>query len=171
MPKKAATALPSAREYAAKTSHEVSRLAQHRRHSGPEPFGDPLSGVVLIAEPPAVEASRTVEALRRSLVAVKLDRAYVTWAPTSLEEILALEPTALVAVGPAAARSVDSLRYPLTKTLFSESPEGSWFVWTEGTAGLKLPALDPALEDADAKRCFWRAFLALRVLSPDGGPY
>ncbi|CAA9448905.1 MAG: hypothetical protein AVDCRST_MAG14-690 [uncultured Rubrobacteraceae bacterium] len=169
MPKKAATAPPSTREYAAKTSHEVSRLAQRRRHAGPEPFGDPLSGVVLVAEPPAVEAGRTVDALRRSLAAVKLDLAYVTWAPPSLEEILALEPTVLVAVGPAAGRSIDTLHYPLAKTVFSESPEGSWFVWTEGTAGLKLPALDPALDDADAKRRFWRAFLVLRVLSPDRG--
>ncbi len=171
MPKKAATTPPSAREYAAKTSHEVSRFAQRRRHTGPEPFGDPLSGVVLVAEPPALEAGRTVDALRRSLAAVKLDRAYVTWAPPSLEEILALEPTVLVAVGPAAAHSIDAIHYPLTKACFSESPEGSWFAWTEGTAGLRLPALDSALKDAEAKRCFWRAFLALRVLSPDGGSY
>jgi ABC-type Fe3+-hydroxamate transport system substrate-binding protein len=170
MPKKTATASPSTREYAAKTSHEVSRLAQRGMHTGPEPFGDPLSGVVLVAEPPAVEAGRTVDALRRSLAAVKLDLAYVTWTPPSLEEILALEPTVLVAVGPTAARSIDTLHYPLAKTIFSESPEGSWFAWTEGTAGLKLPALDPALDDADAKRRFWRAFLALRVLSPDRGP-
>ena len=170
MPKKVSSAPTSAREYAAKTYHEVSRLAQHRRHTGPEPFGDPLSGIVLIAEPPTVEAGRIVDALRRSLAAVKLDLAYVTWAPPSLEEILALEPTVLVAVGPAAARSVDTLHYPLAKTAFTESPEGSWFAWTEGTAGLKLPALDPALDDANAKRHFWRAFLALRALSPGGGP-
>lgn len=170
MPKKATTAPPSAREYAAKTSHEVSGLAQRGKHTALEPFGDPLSGIVLVAEPPTVEAVRTVDALRRSLAAVKLDLAYVTWAPLSLEEILALEPTVLVAVGPAAARSMDSLHYPLAKTIFSEAPEGSWFVWTEGTAGLKLPTLGPALDDADAKRRFWRAFLALRVLSPDGGP-
>lgn len=170
MLKKVATAPTSAREYAVKTSHEVSGLARRREHTAPEPFGDPLSGIVLVAEPPAVEAGRTVDALRRSLAAVKLDLAYVTWAPPSLEEILALEPTVLVAVGPAAARSIDTLHYPLAKTIFSEAPEGSWFVWTEGTAGLKLPALDPALDDAGAKRRFWRAFLALRVLSPDGGP-
>jgi len=170
MPKKVATAPTSAREYAAKTSHEVSGLARRRKYNGPEPFGDPLSGIVLIAEPPTVEAGRTVDALRRSLAAVKLDLAYVTWAPPSLEEILALEPTVLVAVGPAAARSIDTLHYPLAKTAFTESPEGSWFAWTEATAGLKLPALDPALDDANAKRRFWRAFLALRALSPGGGP-
>ncbi len=169
MSKKATTALPSSREYAAKTSHEISSLVQRGKHTALEPFGDPLSGIVLVAEPPAGEAVRIVDALRRSLAAVKLDLAYVTWAPLSLEEILALEPTVLVAVGPDAALSIDSLHYPLAKTIFSEAPEGSWFAWTGGTAGLKLPALDPALDDAGAKRCFWRAFLALRVLSPDGG--
>jgi hypothetical protein len=47
---------------------------------------------------------------------------------------------------------------------FSEAPEGSWFIWTKGTRGLRLPALAPALDDPDAKRRFWTAFLALRTL-------
>jgi hypothetical protein len=72
----------------------------------------------------------------------------------------------LVAVGPDVARAIDSLNYPLAKTGFSDAPEGSWFAWTKGTSGLRLPALAPALSDADAKRRFWRAFLALRVLAP-----
>ncbi|CAA9445767.1 MAG: hypothetical protein AVDCRST_MAG37-1807 [uncultured Rubrobacteraceae bacterium] len=170
MPKKVATAPNSAKDYAAKISHEVSRLANRRGQNAPRPFGDPASGTVLIVEPPAAETVRTVDALRRSLAAVKLDRAYVTWAPLSLEEVLALEPTVLVAIGPGAARSVDSLNYPLAKATFSAAPEGFWFSWTEGTAGLKLPALDPALDDADAKRRFWRAFLSLRALTREGGP-
>ena len=169
MPRKAVTAPTSTREYAAKISHEVSRLASRREQNAPKPFGDPLSGTVLIVEPPATEASRTVDALRRSLTSVKLERAYVTWAPLSLEEVLALEPNVLVAIGPGAARSIDSLNYPLAKVTFSAAPEGSWFSWTEGTVGLKLPALDRALDDADAKRRFWRAFLTLRVLSHEGG--
>jgi hypothetical protein len=108
-----------------------------------------------------------VDALRRSLVAVKLERAYVTWPhPYLLEEMLSLEPTALVAVG-AAARTIDSLNYPLAKTQFSEATEGSWFAWTESASGLRLPALVPALSDAGAKRRFWRAFLAIRALAPD----
>lgn len=169
MPRKAATTPTPAKDYAAKTSHEVSRLASRRKQSAPKPFGDPLSGTVLVVEPSATEAVRIVDALRRSLTAVKLDRAYVTWSPLSLEEVLALEPNVLVAVGPGAARSIDSLKYPLAKATFSASPEGSWFSWTGGTAGLKLPALGPALDDADAKRRFWRAFLTLRVLSHEGG--
>ena len=169
MPRKAETAPTPAKDYAAKTSHEVSRLASRRKQNAPKPFGDPLSGTVLIVEPPATEAVRIVDALRRSLIAVKLDRAYVTWSPLSLEELLVLEPNVLVAVGPGAAHSIDSLKYPLAKATFLAAPEGSWFSWTEGTAGLKLPALDPALDDADAKRRFWQAFLTLRVLSHEGG--
>lgn len=158
---------PTSGDYGAKTSREAARLACQATRTGPEPFGDPLSGILLIAEPSAEAANAgVVDALRRSLAAVKLDRAYVTWPHSDLlEEILSLEPGALVVLGPAAARAIDSLDYPLARTLFSESPEGSWFDWTKGTSGLRLPALAPALEDAAAKRRFWHAFLALRTLT------
>ena len=159
------------RDYEAKVSQETARLVREPAHpEPPQPFGDPLSGLVLVADPGDPEATGTgsgalVEALERSLAAVKLDGAYVTWLhPYLLEEILALEPGALVAVGPSVARAIDSFGYPLAKAPFSEAAEGSWFVWTKGTRGLKLPALAPALRDADAKRRFWRAFLALRAL-------
>lgn len=162
------------RDYEAKVSHEAASLARRAARTGlPQPFGDPLSGVVLIAEP-AAEVTDTgtnakmADALERSLAAVKLDEAYVTWShPDLLEEILSLEPRALVAVGPTAARTIDSFGYPLAKEPFSETPEGSWFAWTKGTHGLRLPALAPALDDDDAKHRFWRAFLALRALAPD----
>ena len=164
---------PFTSDYEAKTSYETARLARHKERAGIEPFGDPLSGVVLVAEsaPEGAASSRIVEALRRSLAAVGLERAYVTWArPNLLEEVLSLEPTILVAVGPAAARAIDSLGYPLAEAGFSEAPEGSWFVWTKGSSGLRLPALAPALDDADAKRRFWRTFLTLRELAPEGEP-
>lgn len=153
-------------DYEAKISQEAILLARRSHHVGPEPFGDPLSGVVLVMEELAEAASdRLIDALRRSLAAVKLDKAYVTWSsPHLLEEILSLEPGVLVAVGPTAARSIDFLNHPLAKTRFSEAPEGSWFTWTEGALGLRLPALVPALDDDGAKRRFWRAFLVLRVL-------
>jgi hypothetical protein len=155
-------------DYEAKISHEAAHLVRGTARIGPEPFGDPLSGVVLVAEPATgATGAKMVDALRRSLVAVKLERAYVTWPhPYLLEEMLSLEPTALVAVG-AAARTIDSLNYPLAKTQFSEATEGSWFAWTESASGLRLPALVPALSDAGAKRRFWRAFLAIRALAPD----
>ncbi len=155
--------------YNAKTSHEAGRWARHALSAGLVPFGDPLSGVVLVAESPTEEETVVgmVDALRRSLATVKLDGAYVTWPSLNLlEEILSLEPGALVAIGPA-ARAIDDLGYPLARTGFSEAPEGSWFAWTRGTLGLRLPALAPALTDANAKRRFWRAFLALRVLARD----
>ena len=160
---------PATGDYGAKTSREAARLAYRATRTGPEPFGDPLTGILLIAEPAAEAANAgVVDALRRSLATVKLDGAYVTWPHSNLlEEILALEPGALVVLGPAAARAIDSLDYPLARTLFSESPEGSWFDWTKGTSGLRLPALAPALEDAAAKRRFWRAFLAIRALAPE----
>ncbi len=161
------TSLPPA-DHEAKTSHEAARLASRAAHTGPEPFGDPLSGVVLVVES-ATAGAKIADALRRSLAAVKLNGAYVTWShPDLLEEVLSLEPGALVAVGPAAASAIDSSGYPLVEATFSEAPEGSWFAWTKGTFGLKLPALAPALEDSYAKRRFWQAFLALRAL--DGEP-
>src|ERR671916_2679986 len=164
---------PAPRGYGAKTSREAVQTARQASHAGPEPFGDPLSGILLVAEPVAGAASvganaKVVKALRRSLAAVKLDGAYVTWPHSDLlEEILSLEPGALVAIGPAAVRAIDSLNYPLARTAFSEGPEGSWFPWTKGTSGLRLPALAPALEGDDAKRRFWRAFLAIRALAPE----
>jgi uracil-DNA glycosylase len=86
------------------------------------------------------------------------------------EELSALEPQVLVAVGGEAARAIDDLRHPLARSTFLDAPEGAWFSWTRGTRGLRLPALAPALADDDAKRRFWRAFLALRTLGePSGG--
>jgi hypothetical protein len=163
------------RDYEAKTSHEAASLARRAARIGlPQSFGDPLSGVVLIAEASAdvTDAGTNVkmaDALKRSLAAVKLDGAYVIWShPGLLEEILSLEPRALVAVGPPAAHTIDSFGYPLAKQPFSEAPEGSWFAWTKSTHGLRLPALAPALGDEAAKHRFWRAFLALRALAPNG---
>jgi hypothetical protein len=126
---------------------------------------------VLVVEPAAgAAADKVTNALYRSLAVVKLDGAYVTWSsPSLLEEILSLEPSALVAIG-SAARMIDASGYPLARTGFSEAPEGSWFAWTRGTFGLRLPALAPALDNADAKRRFWRAFLALRALARDEDP-
>jgi hypothetical protein len=164
-----ASSHPAIKDYEAKISHEATRrLANPERPGFLEPFGDPLSGIVLIAERADEAASALLpDALCRSLAAVKLDAAYVIWyPPVLLEEILSLEPCALVAVGPEVARAIDSLHYPLAKTEFSEAPEGSWFVWTKGASGLRLPALAPALREADAKRRFWRSFLALRALAP-----
>lgn len=165
------TSPPSAANaYEAKTSYEAARLARYSKQARlPQPFGEPCSGVVLVVER-AEASARLVDALHRSLAAVKLDGAYVTWSsPYLLEETLSIEPGALVAVGPDAARAIDALNYPLAKTGFSETPEGLWFVWTKGTFGLRLPALTPALVDADAKHRFWRAFLSLRVLIDDEG--
>lgn len=164
---------PAWDDYRAKTMHETkasSRLAA--RPDVPYPSGDPLSGLVLVAEPaPSTAGSaRLADALRRSLSAVALDDAYVTWSPAGslLEELLSLEPMILVAVGPGAAHTVDDAGYALVKTRFEDAPEGTWFPWTKGTTGLLLPDLAPALEDPEAKRRFWRAFLALRDLAPCG---
>ncbi len=159
-------------DYGAKTLREAAQTAHRATRTGSEPFGDPLSGILFVAELAAGAADARanaglVDALRRSLATVELDTSYVTWPhPDLLKDILSLEPSVLVAVGSAAARAIDSLNYPLARTSFSEAPEGSWFAWTKGTSGLRLPALAPALKDQDAKRRFWRAFLALRVLAP-----
>jgi hypothetical protein len=158
-------------DYRAKVAHEISHLSRLMKEAGhPAPLGDPASGVVLVIEQPV--GPRTLLALERSLNSVGLPEAYVTYASTGMlaQEVLATEPHALVAVGPGAAREIDELDHPLARRHFSEADIGVWFAWTKGTAGLSLPALIPALDDDRAKRRFWRAFLALRDLSPASRP-
>ena len=154
-------------EYRAKVAHEFSDLSRLIVESGhPAPLGDPTFGVVVVVEQPV--GPRVLQALERSLSTVGLQAAYVTYASTGLlaREILAAEPLALVAVGSGAARDIDALEHPLARTPFSTAETGAWFAWTRGTAGLSLPALVPALDDDGAKQRFWRAFLALKRLSP-----
>ncbi len=127
-------------------------------------MGEPSSGVMLVVEGPV--GPRAVNALERSLEALELPEAYVTWTSEELfEEILLCEPSALAAIGPEAARRIDGLGYPLARSRFSEAEAGVWFRWTGGTAGLLVPAIAPALDDEEGKRRFWRAFLALRDLA------
>ena len=140
-------------EYRAKITHELSRLSRRTQNSGhPTPLGDPTSGVMLV------------------LQAVGHPDAYVTYTLTGLlaQEVLAVEPHALVAVGPGAARDIDAIDYPLARAPFSTAESGAWFGWTKGTAGLNLPALAPALDDEGSKRRFWRSFLALRDIAAEG---
>lgn len=133
-----------------------------REAGHPAPLGDPASGILLVLEQPL--GPRVLEALTLSLRSVDLPDAYVTWASTGflLEELLVAEPAVLVAVGPGAAREIDGLRYPLARRPFSGATPGASFSWTRATTGLLLPSLAPALDDAAAKRRFWRAFLALQ---------
>lgn len=155
----------AADEYRAKASHEAALTARSMKEAGhAAPLGDPSSGIVLIVEQPA--GPRVLNALSRSLETIGLPDAYVTYGGTGLllREILSAGPSALVAVGPGAAREIDALDYPLAQNLYTEAPEGVWFPWTKGTSGLRLPPLQQALEDDGAKRRFWRAFLALRDL-------
>jgi hypothetical protein len=157
----------AASDYRAKVAHEISRISRRMKESGhPAPLGDPTSGVVLVVEQPV--GPRVLQALDRSLKAVELPEAYVTYASTGLlaQEILAVEPHALVAVGPGAVHEIDALDHPLAQHPFSAAEKGIWFTWTKGTAGLSLPPLIPALDNEEAKRRFWRAFLALRNLTP-----
>lgn len=119
---------------------------------------------MLVAEQPV--GPRLIEAVKRSLEAISLPEAYVTWSSTGLllNEVLTVQPSALVALGPGAARDLDDLDYPLSQSPFADATVGVWFSWTRGTSGLLLPALAPALEDEEAKRRFWKNFLALRAL-------
>ena len=157
-------------DYRDKVAYEISQLSKLMKRAGhPAPLGDPASGVVLVVEQPV--GPRVLQAVERSLESVELPEAYVTYASTGqlAREILAAEPHALVAVGPGAASEIDALGYPLVRRSFSEVERGVWFAWTKGTAGLSLPALVPALDDEEAKRRFWRAFLALRDLAATRG--
>ncbi len=155
----------AAGDYKEKTAYEISRLTGRTTREGhPAPLGDPTSGVVLVLGQPF--GLRTLEALKLSLEAVGLPRAYVTYESTGLlaQEIQATDPQVLVAIGAGAAREIDATNYPLARQPFSEAPPGVWFAWTRSTAGLLIPALAPALHDEEAKRSFWLAFLALRDL-------
>jgi hypothetical protein len=157
----------AASDYQAKVAYEISHLSRLMKEAGhPAPRGDPASGVVLLVE--QLVGPRVLQALDRSLKTVGLPDAYVTYASTGLlyQEVLSTEPHALVAVGPGAAREIDALDHPLAQRSFSEAEIGVWFAWTKGTAGISLPALLPALNDDAAKQRFWRAFLALRDLTP-----
>jgi hypothetical protein len=155
----------AAGDYREKTAYEISRLAKRMKEQGhPAPLGDPASGVVLVVEQPI--GPRVLNALQRSLGAVGLPEAYVTYESTGLlaNEIMATEPQALVAIGPGAVRDIDDLDHPLVKQLFSDAEPAAWFPWTKGTMGLVLPSIAPALNDDATKRRFWRAFLSLRDL-------
>jgi hypothetical protein len=112
---------------------------------------------------------RTLDALKRSLQSVGLQGAYITYESTGLlaQEIQAIQPQVLVAIGAGAATDIDAIDYPLVRQPFATTEPGVWFSWTKGTAGLLVPALAPALEDHAAKRHFWRAFLALRDVAPN----
>jgi hypothetical protein len=155
----------AAGDYNQKTVYEISRLSARMKEGGhPAPLGDPTSGIVVVLEQPS--GPRTMEALERSLQSVGLQRAYVTFESTGLlaQEIQAVGPHALVAIGAGAALDIDALSFPLVKQPFSQAEPGVWFPWTKGTAGLSIPALTPALDDEGAKRRFWLAFLTLRDL-------
>jgi hypothetical protein len=119
---------------------------------------------VLVLEQPV--GPRVLTALKRSLQAVGLPEAYLTYESTGLLalELHATGPQALVAIGTGAAHDIDALDFLLARQPFSDAEPGIWFPWTKGTAGLVLPAIVPALDDDGAKRRFWRAFLTLRDL-------
>jgi len=158
----------AAGDYRDKTAYEISRLSSRMKGEGhPAPLGDPTSGIVLVLEQP--HGPRTLDALKRSLQAIGLQEAYITYESTGLlaQEIQATEPQVLVAIGAGAARDVDAIDYPLVRQPFSAAEPGVWFPWTSGTAGLSIPALAPALDDEAAKRRFWHAFLTLRDLVHD----
>lgn len=160
----------AASDYREKSAYEVSRLSKEMKAQGyPAPLGDPASGLMLVLGQPV--GPRPLQALQRSLNAVGLPEAYVTYESTGLlaREILAIQPQVLVAIGPGAARDIDAIDYPLVRQPFSEARSGVWFSWTNGTAGLALPAIAPALGDDATKRRFWRAFLSLRAVNHQPG--
>jgi hypothetical protein len=157
----------AASDHRSKTASEISRISDRMKENGhPAPLGDPASRVMLVVEQPI--GPRVLQALKLSLRAVRLPEAYVTYASTGLleEELRAIEPHALIAVGSGGARDIDATDYPLVIRSFSEAEPGVWFSWKKGTRGLLLPSLAPALDDEEAKRLFWRTFLRLKALAP-----
>lgn len=158
----------AASDYREKSAYEISHLAKEMKdHGYPSPLGDPTSGIMLVLEQPV--GPRAIEALQRSLHAVGLPEAYVTFESTGLlaREIMAAQPQVLVAIGPGAAHDIDAIDYPLVKQPFLDAKPGIWFPWTKGTAGLTLPSIAPALGDDATKRRFWRAFLSLKAINKE----
>lgn len=156
----------AADDYREKVLHETSVISRTLRQRGyPAPLGYATSGIMLLVEQPI--GPRILDAVERSLRSVSLPDAYVTWSFTGLlmREILAVQPSVVVAVGPGAARDLDELDHPLSQSSFGEATVGAWFHWTKSTSGLLLPALAPALEEEKAKKRFWRNFLNLRALA------
>ena len=152
-------------DYLKKAAQEATGIARRLKRAGhPTPLGDPIRGLMIVVEQPV--GPRLLEALQRSLEVVRLPDAYVTWTSTGLllEEILSLQPSALISVGPGAAHEIDALDYPLSRGSFSNVTYGTWFPWTSSVSGLSLPALAPALDNDEAKRAFWRAFLTIQKL-------
>lgn len=152
-------------DYRSKTAQEALGIARRMERAGhPAPLGDPASGLVIVLSQPV--GPRAIDALERSLEALKLSAAYVTWSSTGLllKELLSCQPSALVAIGPGADSEIDALDYPLSRNSFSEAPPGLWFPWTSSISGLSLPALAPALSDDEAKKNFWKAFLSLQQI-------
>lgn len=150
-----------------KTTSEISRISRHIKENGhPAPLGDSASRVMLVVEQPI--DPRVLQALTLSLRAVGLPEAYVTYASTGFlkEELSAIEPHALIAVGAGGARDIDATNYPLVIRSFFEAEPGAWFSWKKGTRGLLLPSIAPALNDEEAKRHFWQIFLSLKALAP-----
>lgn len=141
----------------------ISHLIEAQGH--PAPLGNPSSGIVVVVEQPV--GPRILEALKLSLGVVGLTNAYVTYASTGLlnEELQAINPRAIIAVGDGGARDIDATDYTNTRQPFSEAEPGAWFPCKEKTSGLFLPSLAPALNDEAAKRRFWKAFLSLKSLT------
>lgn len=153
----------AAKDYRAKTAHELSALAREMKSNGhPAPLGDPLSGVVVVIEAPI--GPRILDAVSRSLEAVGAPDAYATFTSTGLlgKELSLAEPRVLAAIGPDAATEIDGLSHPLAANPFSKAEEGVPFAWKRATTGLLLPPLSQALDDEQEKRRFWHAFLALK---------
>lgn len=146
-------------DYLAKISREIPDEGS----TSDLPLGRADSGVMVVLEPPHTLA--VLDALTRSLQAVGHPLALVVAADERLaRSMLSASPAAVAAVGPGAARCLDETEYPLARARFREATVGEWFVWSNGARGLALPPLAPALEDEEAKREFWKAFLALRAL-------
>lgn len=106
----------AASDYRDKTAPEISRISRRMKENGhPAPLGDPASGIALVVEQPI--KPRILEALKLSLQAVGLPEAYVTYASTGLlkEELRAIVPHALIAIGAGATRNIDATGYPLVR--------------------------------------------------------
>ena len=86
-----------------------------------------------------------------------------------VEEIAIVMPRIVVPMGPLALKTLNELDIPLARPL--EAKSGEVQSLTPSIDALYVPDIDGALDDADAKQAFWRAFRTLGDWYADLPPY
>ena len=91
-------------------------------------------------------------------------------APWLARELHIVQPKLVVVMGPAAARFLDALQFPLAESVEDAEP-GVVRRFTPTIEAIVTPDIDAALDDQKAKTAFWNAFKALGPWWAELPPY